>query len=509
MKTTDFFRIANLSIRSHKKQTRNIVKGISFAAVLFVPVLFLLFSFYVGTISDINELNVISSIRLSYEEEAAGIALGLNDYDSINSLSGIENSTVYNAYPLTVSYRKVAGVFQYENVDLKPTISLEGKDYRINGADTVYLEFYDFDKTDAVISEAEEEYLQKSNKGDAVLAGEALTDKNKYIMISSALLDEFDIDYEYVTGKTLSFSVMLGSDGANSSATDNNTATSDEAQTITIFEGYTVIGVFNAKLYDSPSRSGHAPLFWFNKTDLIENPYLPQQNTDGETVYVESPSELSAKSKREGFVFIPFGYNCPGTILAGFNQILQFDSFQSLYNDIAEILSFAQEGNENYLFTNCTTQTFQDFYDSYPFLQLVCVIILAFGIVILVTALLNTYNTMRYSLYNRKQYLKMLNAIGMMPSEIKALYLCEILIIILRCLIITAISSLVECIALNFWFKNGLSSFTADLPIALTLNLIYYIPSFLLTALVVVILSIGIFCLCLAKKENFIIQSQL
>lgn len=498
MKAKDLFRIANLSIKSHKKQTANIVRGMSFAVVVLVSVLFLLFSFYIGTISKLNELNVISSVRLSYGEEASGLTIDIDDYDTVNSLSGIENSAVYNTYSLTVSYQKVTGVFQYEKVDLKPTLSFEDKVYPISGDDTVYLEFYDFDKTTAVISDAEREYLLKSDKGNAVLVGEEFTDKSKCVMISSELLEGFGIDYEYVIGKTVSFSVMLKDDGE----------AAEGSQAITIFGDYTVIGVFNAELYNSPSRSNHAPLFWFNETDLIENPYLSQQDDEGEAVYQKSPSELSEKSVTGGYVFIPFGYNCSEAFSSGFNQILQFGSFQSLYNGVADILGCAQDGNENYLFTNCTTQTFQDFYDNYPFLQLVCVIILVFGAVILVTALLNTYNTMRYSIDNRKQYLKMLNAIGMTPGEIKTLYFCEIVLIILRCLIITAVLSFAECVALKFWFGSGLSSFTAELPIALTLNLIYYLPAFLIAAFALFALSLGIFSLCVIKKENFTLSSQ-
>lgn len=497
MKNSDFLRIARLSLKSHNKQTNNIVSGLFLAAALLVPALFILFSFYAGTLAKVDSLKVISSLRLSYKEEAAGTSLSSNDFEKVTSLSGIENSAVYNVYSLNTSYRKVMGVFEYETVDLTPAVAFDGEEYILSGHDTVNLELYDFGRTSSVISEAEKTYLKLNGGEKALLAGEEPTGENGCVTVSSELLDRLNIPYDSVVGKTISFSTELYG-GENAYYYDGAEITADGR--VTLFGGYTVTGVFNAELYSSPSRKGEAPLFFLNESDLTANTLLPKSDGD-KYIYGENPLSASEKSVSAGFIYLPYGYNGL-TAPSGFKQILQFDGFKSLYDNIDTVLSLSGEGDENYLFVNCTGEAFQRFYDDCPFLLTTSIVILIFSAVILITALLNTYNTMQYSLYNRKDYLKMLCALGMREGDIKKLYLCETLLTVFRSLSVTAIFSFAECGAVYIIFNDILSDFTANLPIALTIDFIYYLPSFFIAAFAVLIFSLGISFLCL-KNKNF------
>lgn len=54
MRFGDYLRLGKISIKNRRKSTRNTVRGVSFALVMLVPIVFFTLSFYVGMTSEVN-----------------------------------------------------------------------------------------------------------------------------------------------------------------------------------------------------------------------------------------------------------------------------------------------------------------------------------------------------------------------------------------------------------------------------------------------------------------------
>ena len=72
MRFRDYLRLGKISIKNRRKSTRNTVRGVSFALVMLVPIVFFTLSFYVGMTSEVNAVKTLSSFKVRAFEERRG-----------------------------------------------------------------------------------------------------------------------------------------------------------------------------------------------------------------------------------------------------------------------------------------------------------------------------------------------------------------------------------------------------------------------------------------------------
>lgn len=516
MKNKELIRLAFISVKSHKSQSRNIIQGLALGATFLVIVMYLFFSFFLGSMVQINDNLTVSSFNIKYDNKNYKQDIYSVDYkylEEIEDLKGVRNSALYQAITFPLSYKRVIGALQYETVDLSPTIVINDSEYELNNLATNSIELYDLSKTNELFSKEEKLFVEDSFNEDVVLAGDPLIEESS-ILISSEIIDKLGLNYDDAINLNVGFKIKLSKPDC---ALHNGVAFNDDmiGKEVALFNNFKIKGVFNSKVYKALSRrDGDAPIFILDNKALyddgIYNSIDLEYKSNNRIIfnYKDDLESINNQVLANNRLFIPFGFQVQ------FNkhiymQILQLDSFSSAKALAPVIDSYY---NKSYETTNGVifdtkaltyqNQTFQDIMSFYPFISSISMALLVLGSVILLTAIINLYNTASYSISKRRKFLSMMNAIGMRQSDIQKMYLYEHLIILLKALIYIAIISFVASLTVTLIFNNSIKWYLEYLPIKMSMRLYYYPLALLIVVAFIGTISLGINKLLFVRRNN-------
>ncbi|MDD4000896.1 MAG: ABC transporter permease [Bacilli bacterium] len=505
MKKSDFIRLGKYSLKNNKTQTANTVRGIAFGATLLITLLFVLLAFYQGTMAKILQEKSISSFRLEYDLLMDDQDLNEEIKAEILSEPAIKNSIIYQQ--IYLSYSEDNHERRFPKFTIAGVDYLYDYDYRVDlEKSSDWLHFFDTANSTTLITEEEEAYLRNNNYGKALLAGSLFTQNIEEVVISSQVVDYFNIDYLDVIGKELSYEISLPF--YNNAYDKSNLKYSNLEGDIKIINNYKIVGVFNSNLYLSPTRGEHlsyCPSLWLKKEAIYNNDisfYLKGEDIKG-FIYQKDPLEVFNDAIEQKKVAIPYGFNYLlgfGDLrsIDDFRQYIQFEDFKSAY-DYSKVLNNYAEKYQQFHFDDNTV--FSNYEQFYPLIMLVSITFLIFGGVVFFATVLNLYNTMRYSLEKRKSFLAMCKAMGMTKNDIIKLYFSEIALLLLRSVFWITLFTFSLSLLITLSFNNMLVDSSIETIISYKFNFIYYLIV-LIPSLIIILLIALVISLLIGKQES-------
>lgn len=542
MRYKDYKRLAKVSLKARKKTTRSTVRGISFGLILLMPLLFIVIAFHLDLNKEVNKDASIRVFNISYVTETPTNTNTINfikeEYSGkVYNIMGIENIVKYNQYTFNNADNKWDNQLN-KNIKFSPfsivigdkTFSLdyymeamnESEEHRYN---EVGLQVIDTDIGDSIFLTADKQLTD----GNPLVAGAEFSSNSvKEIMISSNLLEQYNLMVEDVLNKEITITYELqDTQNATDSETDisNTSLQMYRGIPITILKGYKIVGIFDSKIYKStvrldsqreyyPTNCDYETYFWITRSsvyDLNNKNYFPRNvkieqdqgdytHVQNSYYYSESPIGMAKNARNNDKVFLPLGMGVSegdnNSMVATYKTLLDFKSYGDANNAVSTINSLLESSavgiEEPYISDDYSQDTFRNYRMFYNAFTYVCIILAIFGGVVFFATLLNLYNTIHYSVQSRRNYLGMIRAIGMKGIDVIKMYFVEIFQIFKRSYIWTAIFGGGICFGISAIFNMIMKSdMAAAITINLSLNPIYILVAFLILVLINTIISIA------------------
>jgi len=484
MKTKECIRLAKNSIKSHPKQTRNIIVGFAFSLTLLVLVGFIFLGFNLGVTSAFVKNEVLTSFNIYYGD-SGDINSQINyEYSSMHEeMEGVEDYINYKR--IYMPYSSLEFYVEEEQHFLQDTTDYMGRSMY------EYIDFIDLEKSTGAFTNAEEKYLKDMKYGNAILEGEPLSENVNEILISSSAVERLGLIANEVIGKSIT--VKMNLQNKIYSIFDSEGEAYGEAllgESVNLFEDYIIAGVFNSRIYDSHSRSGYSnsAMFLFNINSLYDsssNYYFPEIN-EGEVVYEKTLEEYHTSAMADGKVFFPNGFNNNRIKKQEFNSIIQFQSLNKEIEALSVLGYYIEQTilpdtnfSLNMWMENICSSEFCNYYETIPFIRFISLAILIVSSVVFAVTLLNLYNYSKYSIDNRRSYFGMLKAVGLNKKSINKLYFIEISFMSILGLLISFVFSLTGAIVLTIVINDKIAIVENVFSVKFEINLLYYFLSFL------------------------------
>lgn len=555
MKYKDYKRLSKISLKARKKTTRSTVRGISFGLILLMPLLFIVIAFHLDLNKEVNKDPSIRVFNIAYTNEEIKSEYNIDyvkeeNFGKIEEIKGIENIIKYNQYTFNNSYN-VSNPLTGQQERVSPfSITIENKTFTLNDdlgsaedyrQNEVGMLVIDTDVGDGIFLKAD---YNLTNNQPLFAGSEFSSNSAKEIMISSLILEKYNLTAENVVNKTITitYSLQYPNDATTSKTDDsaNSTLYSYQEIPITILKDYKIVGVYDSRIYTSSARidsqkaylskeDKYQTLFWVTKDSMIDvngKNYLPEfikieKEEDSGYTYVrnmyyygDNPVNLAKNARNNEKVFIPLGMGASEGLNGGddcrqtFKTLVEFKAYSDANNAVSIVDNIYKQGVTNSEDLSVTTSYMQDTFMNYRMFYNVftyaCIILAIFGGVVFFATLLNLYNTIHYSVQSRRNYLGMIRAIGMKGKEVTKMYFIEISQTFKRAYIWTAIFGGGICFGISMLFKMIMESDVgAVLTINLSLNPIYILVAFVALLVVNTIISLAfalIACNNVSKK---------
>ena len=434
MNDRELMRMAEADIKNNRKQNQNTVASASFSMTILIIVLFLGWAFYGGLRSSVRKYKVASSYMVTCSDET-----DLSSVKSIFNKEDVEEEMDYASTALLYHfYRNETDsslVFDY------PVITIDGVEYSNKGK-------YSKDIFNAcpsdVFLENEEEYMKKAFDSSPIVLWRGYLKSDREMIVSSSLLDGLGVSYEEAIGKSISYH-----------AVQSLKKNSDEVANLSVFEDFIIAGVFDERLYASPSR--------------------------GESDY-EMPSFIIKNFESLHLPEYQETYN---------HSIIQFKDFKRCYLYLNPLRyqydSMIEKQKYMIYYVSAVISDYDNYRSVFGFLIQFFSIV---GVVVLFAAVINLYLTVSYSYFRKRRYLGIEKAVGMKNKDVMKLFLFENLLALKKVAIISTSLSfvlcLVSCLALNATIFRSMSFGTVNLK----LNFMYYFPVVLAYTAFIVLVSV-------------------
>lgn len=534
MKFSDYKRLGKISISSRKKSTRNTVRGISFGLILLIPIVFFALAFYSDLTKKINEVNSISSFRITtkHYNSAPGDIIATNtDYyqtgeypiigferqKTITNLDGVEDYLVSEYFHINELYENS---FSHEGYTSKSNLILNGEKIPLgNGAVDLPEELHNMfpNNTFKILHQdlSSEPYITKGeaddllnyyNNSNIFIEGNGFIGDGKgQIILSERFLETFNINSKDIINQNISLEVKVTTqyDFIIDNDFDSSNELSDNAEElfyqkyinmpITVFKDFMVVGVISNDLYTLQSRINESDI-WFHKSSLPDEKYtapkIVHHNIGDDdwsryvfvVTYEDNPLDIADNITNDSMIFMPIGlggnYYSPGmTYYYTFpilSTIIQCESYQKATEveaSINAIYDFVFGKNSYYNFTNYIYMIFSMIYEVGLYVILVLMI---FGGIIFFATLLNLYNSINYSVQSRRNYIGVMRAIGAQESTIPRLYFIEIMLVFMRAFIWVLIFSGLLSYGIKALVDSGFKDVSEVLNLSLSINFVYF-----------------------------------
>ncbi len=493
MKYNDAKRLAKISVSTKEKSTNNTVRGVVIGLVVLVPVVFFALSFYFGLNKSIEKMKSLASFNIisdHYINDNTGY-ISYESVQKIKKLSGVEE-IISGEYIRFNANEPSSLLIKINKSDYPFSFNLDNQK-KINTT----IKINDLKNNSKLFTSAEmDDLIGLSGDSNPFKVGTGFYGDGKgQIIISELILDYLKIPSEYALLEKISVDYLAQVDGY----IDNDTNPNNEFVRdgfvfykgyINLLQDYEIVGVIKKELFTLPSRINESQI-WVSSSSIIEDdeyllPYSREIISNNEliNVYTYQNIDIVNYSKtivNNGFIFLPIGlganyaYNVnlevyPYRVVS---SIVQCDNFawamgieKSIIREYKNnnIIDYRPDKNTLYIqIRNISTIA------TYVLFALV-----GFSFIVLITTLLNLYNTINYSVESRRHYIGVMRAIGAKGQDIKYLYFIEIVIILSRTLIwIFTIGGAVSII-IKYIVDEGLQKFKDIIPYDLKLELKYF-----------------------------------
>lgn len=502
MKGKDYIYLAKVSLKANKRKKANTIFSLTCSLSFLIPIFFLLFAFYLGAIAKFNSVSAVLSIRLYQQDITEG------NYNKIEELEGIKQRITYedyvlrnNAYFIEDKSIKYTNTYicidnqeiqvKYEDLPKHTATSVNAMFLGGSSTSTDYFKFFDISQP--LFLESEEEYFRQMDYGE-LYVGELIQAEDE-IMLSSRSLEILGLQAEDVLGKRISYKTAFKGTGYAACDDEGNLYVNQdetiEGETFYAFRNYKVVGIFNSRINQCPTRSfdsteeQNSLEIWFNKASLYTNGVrnTPEYRlcfrtgVDSEIKayqYDYLPTEYMESIVNQGKVYLPYGFNLQNEYSSYYYEeavrdIFQFKDFHSVYRADSVIKDYLKVEN-----TSILNSDLYNYIHLYPIINYISILFGGIGGLFFILMVLNLINTFQYYIRKRRGYTGIQKAMGLQDNEVRRLYYAEMLYMGIRASIYSLVVSLALCVGLFFYFRQQTETMSGFLPEIIGLNLGYY-----------------------------------
>ena len=528
MNTKECFLVANKNVKANKFTSFNIIFSFVISIISIVLCLFIYSVFSIGIKNQINDNKNISTLKIEYMDYSK------HDYSSgnpgTNSIeyrekillnNGINENISFVRKQISFDYYSIGSGLMSKSIYSYPTIIINGNeiinDYENHRVNHGYDMFDVYSDNSSLYLKSENDYLNKLGFGNVILAG---TDdvKNNEIIISSAFLDYYNINYNDVIGKNISYKLKIYTKRKVSLITDKTNYINENYKDVEryLFKDFIIKGVYNSKIYNCRSRErlyeingDHTttPLFWIKESQLYKEKYVEYDSDNKVYYYNDLPENIfdDALSKNKICLFEGFNNSVVKTDII--TDIYQFNNIDSIYDFYCN-----QDDYTSFEYVLKLNHSLKGYIDLYPYFKLSKKILLIVSIIISFISIVNIFISFKYLLIKKIKFSSMCNILGMTKKDISKMYTFMNLINYIIAIIISFVISFTACLFTSIICNNRYNSSRYNYPSErikiFDMNVLWlYIPIFVIIILVFAVIVVTMSSLLTKKiKDDNLLQ---
>ena len=474
MKIKDYWRLAKISLKARKKETRNTVIGIAFSLIIIVPLMFTIIGINNDILKKVNaQPNEIYANFVSISGESSKDKIshhGDKGYFSLYGYPIVENyfndfvqkdeyfDNDSDLFTYTIHKNNTGHDNSYERIEYN------GKKYRLNKMicpKDSYGNEMDVRPAFGVITTKNmktinsylKEYCKEGFIGFTGTGQSQVVIGEKYLKACSLNADE-------IIGKEISVFYGEGYEGSNYTMLQGPESAKTKMSTLDhhLFKNFKVVGIL--KDFGTSSRDLRAVSMYFTSASYYKDgkvvlgpkfgKYNYKENTDDKQGYAFYYKDLDEMEKLSSLYVYP-GSNSysnievqrsngnnesfePESIVLkiSFLKSSDYNTLDKKFNKISKEVYGVAGMEQVMLKTMLESPAISNLAMITTIVNLAMVVGGIFGGVILFAALVNLFNSVKHSVDSRRNYLGVMEAIGAKRSTIPKLYLFEVIRIFTR-----------------------------------------------------------------------------
>lgn len=463
MKVKEYLRLSKLSLKERSKNTHTTVAGLAFGFIILLPIIVCLLGVNISFNKQLNEkpyllyynVSKMTDYRIEIDNYKNSFVSGSKNIDYFDNDKLITNKIVYETDKLISDFNNTT------------KLKINDGDYiPINQLSVDYFNIIDMDKSDSYFPEnllnntAYGIFLDSYDKGFT-------NDGKKQVIVSERMLAEIGIKADDIYQKQLTISSDSYQDSINN----------QEEFSGYICKDYTVVGIIREEismLYDNDDFMC-ANLF-FTSINVYENqagmlkPYFtefPQITTSKDSILISRKNEYTydnyhrKEELNEEYMMLGSygkGDNSSGLTFFSTNVYVESNNYTNLNSSygklekhIDNILQFKQ------WFPLQKSLLFEKYQFIYELVMYASSVFIIISCIIIFSAMINTYVTIKHSTKQRAFYLTMLRAIGARDNVLPKLYMTESFIIVSMANLLIATIGLAVTVVVKFFIDKTLA----------------------------------------------------
>jgi len=477
MRNIDYYYLSKLNLKRNKTRTRISISILTIGLLLSSLALFTIMAFYFGSLGLDYDTN-FNSINISHDFEILENEYSMTDYQNeYNRLGGINN--IVNCSIISIRSSSTNPVYIYYDNN---AISSDMKNinvYSVNNFDAKYIE----------------DYANNNTKKPFLISGKNTINKNE-IMLSKNFLILNGLS-EDILGKEISIRSYYHNITGTYYKDGNDLVEDTFSGYYDFFTDYKVVGIFNSQYKRE------------NGVSVPMGPYGADILLSSESVYWANIN-ISHNEKFLDFKFV-FDKPIEKIIEEAKNKNLVFSSNpMNSSEDILYFKSFNYTNNAyNILKTRMTTDKFSKvvsvdpIFDGYASYHAIVNSIMKFlsviGVLILIVAILNIFNAMKYDISTKSRNIGILKTVGFKDKNILKLKLFEFYNYLFTSMVVSFFVGLVLSIILTIFMNNMLNYEAIGFDVKAKMDFWYYFIAYFAVLLLIFIVSY-IYILIITKK---------
>lgn len=489
MRFKDKLYVSYILLKGNKKRIKRIVSVLIFSFTVLMISLYMVFGLYFGVMNELNKNSVDFTVKITYAD--------YNGY--INPLARDELIKDTN---IQSSYRYIKySMDTYDNWKIetdKPYYEIDGNKYEYNSStSTIYFNIYNNNDLDNIVTNAEDAYLRKEGYDFSLIGN--FSDKQNEIILPSALVDSFGIEYSQIIGKNISFYSYYSKRRTVLNDQDEKINDAYFLKKYTVFKNFIVVGVYNSNIPGYSEKSLWVKENAFSGYDsyVEENDYIYK--------YLLTPEELNNIVINNNEIFIAPGF-CSDfiSIQDSFIELYRFDKFKdslSFYNTLNNY--FEGEMNDNSIEI---TTLMGNYINYYPYFICIIDILIIVFVAVTLAAIINLIIIVTNELKVKKKTFFTFSANGMDKKSISSVVSIYVSLIIISSTVLSLIISSILGIVLTLIFNNNING-SIDSVFKYNLSFNYYYLSLFISIVFILTLIVNLlifFKIYMRKKEYHI-----
>lgn len=550
MKINDCWRLAKISLQARKKATRNTICGMVVSLVIIIPLIFATIGLNLSVKSELNSHPEL--LYASFHSEQSGFKLdkSIDEYNLDRRGNNYDPPHRSRWKDRSADFKQLENeTFNYVSVvaDIDNWYSNYNESIHVNGGRRGLKKFENIvNKEYSALAIAAESCVSKfsSSKYNFLKApyNKGFTGNGaRQVILSERYLAMAGLQPQDVYGKKVTIKIKehhyISSTNNFYFKTDGNENLVDSVE-YNLFEEFEVVGITTNKLwYNSSTESGFDEIdddHWRNYYTGLENaniivsgasyygndgkPAIDHEfyvDENGEKLICDFGNLQEKNAMTKDFVFCGAnGYN-PYYIEAerenwkytGKMNCVQVNYYKyypendstDSYDQITAILEKAYpfysdeyKSFDQFRLGGYTARMYSEFAVIDFFISSILMILSIFSIIILLTALINLFNTIMHSVQSRKNYLGVMRAVGAKSKDIPKLYFFEVIRMICIAFAWIACIGIALCIVVKIVIDKIFTSAIGGYAKIITISLPWYLIPIVILAIMAILFVVGL-----------------